>query len=147
MMGRQDTGQAPLFYAFELEDHVPINCKLRASSAFAALECGTCNSTDKVPFGSKTSQHCSARGHVSTCAVNRLSVREVRSLCALAFYHSWTGGMGQNQSASTNPTASTTQVSAHAASSFFNAVRNGRSGTLAAAADFATAKPAARKTR
>lgn len=37
MMGRQDAGQAPLFYAFNLEDHVPINHLLRGIDRFLDL--------------------------------------------------------------------------------------------------------------
>ena len=34
MMGRQDSGQAPLFYSFNLEDHVPTNHHLRGIDSF-----------------------------------------------------------------------------------------------------------------
>ena len=37
MMGRQQTGQAPLFYAFNLEDHVPANHLLRGIDQFLDL--------------------------------------------------------------------------------------------------------------
>lgn len=37
MMGRQDVGQAPLFYAFNLEDHVPANHLLRGIEQFLDL--------------------------------------------------------------------------------------------------------------
>ena len=37
MMGRQDVGQAPLFYAFNLEDHVPANHLLRGIDRFLDL--------------------------------------------------------------------------------------------------------------
>jgi transposase len=37
MMGRQDSGQAPLFYAFNLEDHVPTNYLLRGIDRFLDL--------------------------------------------------------------------------------------------------------------
>jgi transposase len=37
MMGRQDVGQAPLFYAFNLEDHVPANHLLRGIDQFLDL--------------------------------------------------------------------------------------------------------------
>lgn len=37
MMGRQDTGQAPLFYSFNLEDHVPTNHLLRGIDRFLDL--------------------------------------------------------------------------------------------------------------
>ena len=37
MMGRQEAGQAPLFYAFNLEDHVPANHLLRGIDQFLDL--------------------------------------------------------------------------------------------------------------
>lgn len=37
MMGRQDVGQAPLFYSFNLEDHVPANHLLRGIDRFLDL--------------------------------------------------------------------------------------------------------------
>ncbi|NYE28999.1 transposase [Rhodanobacter sp. K2T2] len=37
MMGRQQAGQAPLFYAFNLEDHVPANHLLRGIDQFLDL--------------------------------------------------------------------------------------------------------------
>lgn len=37
MMGRQEAGQAPLFYAFSLEDHVPANHLLRGIDQFLDL--------------------------------------------------------------------------------------------------------------
>jgi transposase len=37
MMGRQEAGQAPLFYAFNLEDHVPANHLLRGIDRFLDL--------------------------------------------------------------------------------------------------------------
>ena len=37
MMGRQDVGQAPLFYAFNLEDHVPATHLLRGIDQFLDL--------------------------------------------------------------------------------------------------------------
>lgn len=37
MMGRQQAGQAPLFYAFNLEDHVPVNHLLRGIDRFLDL--------------------------------------------------------------------------------------------------------------
>lgn len=37
MMGRQDAGQAPLFYAFNLEDHVPASHMLRGIDRFLDL--------------------------------------------------------------------------------------------------------------
>lgn len=37
MMGRQEAGQAPLFYAFNLEDHVPANHLLRGINQFLDL--------------------------------------------------------------------------------------------------------------
>src|SRR3546814_20938706 len=37
MMGRQQAGQAPLFYAFNLEDHVPANHLLRGIDRFLDL--------------------------------------------------------------------------------------------------------------
>ena len=37
MMGRQEAGQAPLFYAFNLEDHVPVNHLLRGIDQFLDL--------------------------------------------------------------------------------------------------------------
>lgn len=37
MMGRQEVGQAPLFYAFNLEDHVPANHLLRGIDQFLDL--------------------------------------------------------------------------------------------------------------
>jgi len=37
MMGRQDVGQAPLFYSFNLEDHVPANHLLRGIDQFLDL--------------------------------------------------------------------------------------------------------------
>ncbi|KFL36058.1 IS1182 family transposase [Arenimonas donghaensis] len=37
MMGRQEIGQAPLFYAFNLEDHVPANHMLRGIDRFLDL--------------------------------------------------------------------------------------------------------------
>jgi hypothetical protein len=37
MMGRQETGQAPLFYAFNLEEHAPANHLLRGIDWFLDL--------------------------------------------------------------------------------------------------------------
>ncbi len=37
MMGRQEVGQVPLFYAFNLEDHVPANHLLRRIDQFLEL--------------------------------------------------------------------------------------------------------------
>ena len=37
MMGRQEVGQAPLFYAFNLEEHVPANHLLRGIDQFLDL--------------------------------------------------------------------------------------------------------------
>jgi hypothetical protein len=37
MMGRQEVGQVPLFYAFNLEDHVPANHLLRGIDQFLDL--------------------------------------------------------------------------------------------------------------
>lgn len=37
MMGRQQAGQAPLFYAFNLEDHIPDNHLLRGIDQFLDL--------------------------------------------------------------------------------------------------------------
>ena len=37
MMGRQEAGQAPLFYAFNLEDHVPASHMLRGIDRFMDL--------------------------------------------------------------------------------------------------------------
>lgn len=37
MMGRQEVGQVPLFYAFNLEDHVPANHLLRRIDQFLDL--------------------------------------------------------------------------------------------------------------
>lgn len=37
MMGRQEAGQAPLFYAFNLEDHVPASHMLRGIDRFLDL--------------------------------------------------------------------------------------------------------------
>lgn len=37
MMGRQDAGQAPLFYSFKLEDHIPTNHLLRGIDRFLDL--------------------------------------------------------------------------------------------------------------
>lgn len=38
MMGRQKAAQAPLFYAFNLEDHVPANHLLRGIDRFLDLD-------------------------------------------------------------------------------------------------------------
>jgi transposase len=37
MMGSQDAGQAPLFYAFNLEDHIPCDHLLRGIDRFMDL--------------------------------------------------------------------------------------------------------------
>lgn len=41
MMGRQDAGQAPLFYSFDLEDHVRKNHLLRGIDRFLDLSART----------------------------------------------------------------------------------------------------------
>ncbi len=43
MMGRQEAGQAPLFYAFNFEDHVPASHMLRGIDHF--LTWASCTST------------------------------------------------------------------------------------------------------
>ncbi|HET7562171.1 MAG TPA: hypothetical protein VFJ87_07295 [Rhodanobacteraceae bacterium] len=60
MMGRQEVAQAPLFYAFNLEAHIPANHLLRGIGRFLDLSELPCISrrTTAAPAGTRSILRC-----------------------------------------------------------------------------------------